>query len=247
MSQVGKCDTCHRRAGPAGSLGFCPDSAELGNFTLWFKRFDLSNSTVWKPASQILYFGRATQPELWDILVVVVVFLMKDKAQQRCGWSACGLHLHWQGPWAESSLCSRRGGAPFPAAGRGLGAWPTCLAWTLESQRRVSVKEGSWVDTCLLWNRGGPGCCVLRRERRLRGQIPRFRRQSHYPAELSTSCFPEFSSSLNAWCLAQRVGGGFLGFLSLYPQHSFTATQFSLLIFFPVKVCNFLPAPWFHC
>ena len=34
MSQVGKCDNCHRRAGPAGSLEFCPDSAELGNFTL---------------------------------------------------------------------------------------------------------------------------------------------------------------------------------------------------------------------
>ena len=117
----------------------------------------------------------------------------------------------------QSPLSARRGGASSPAAGRGLGAWPTCLAWTLASQRRVSVKEASRAGTCPLWSKGAPGAVSQEEEGGFMGKSPASFVRSRYPAELSTSCFPEVSSSPNAWCWAQSWRGFLRSSFSVHP------------------------------
>ena len=109
MSQAGKWNNHHRRSGPAGSLEFCPDSTELGNLTLWFKRDSIF--LIVQSESQLYRYSISGEPcsqNYGRFLWWWLCFLMQDKAHQRWGWSACSLRIRWQRAWAESPFCQER-------------------------------------------------------------------------------------------------------------------------------------------
>ena len=137
----------------------------------------------------------------------------------------------------EHPLQQREGGS-----GPGRLAW--CEPWQVSAEFRwrrqaelALARSGAGV---------GPGAVSREEEGGYVGKSPASLVRSCYPAELSTSCFPEVSSSPNAWCWAQSWQGFLRSSFSVHPAFPHP-DSILLAYFFPENVCNFLPAPWFHC
>lgn len=180
------------------------------------------------------------QPELWEILVVVVLFF--DAGQSSSAMRLVCVKsphlLRWERAWAESRFCQERRSI---LSSRGKGARGLADLPGVNPGKSVqSFSEGgkpSWHLPALEqgWAR------VLCPEKRKEATWANPPLPSSVHVILQSWAHPVFLKSPHHPTpgVERRVGGGFLDLLSLYTQHSLTPTQFSSLIFFQKMYVTF--------